>query len=139
MAGIIRVYETGTWEGCIDIASERLRWMLQYLTQCQQTSAILQADATFDPWKDMGASNYCTLVDYSDATVAEIARLLIEGSDPSHTFWSDDEKFIEFFYSPDKRQDSKTQIAAIKGWIQKAFQEVATLIQQRLRRTRTPK
>ena len=136
MAGIIEVYRTEGWEGCINISSERLRWMLAYLTQCQAASSVLQADASFDPWKDMLASNYCTLVDYSDATVAEIARLLIEGTEPSHPFWSDGKRFFDPNYGSNKELDPEAEIKLRQIWTQNAFREVAALIQQRLSLTK---
>lgn len=132
MAGYIDVYRTETFEGCINIASERLRWLLQYLTECQKTSSILKADESFDPWKDMVHSNYLTLVHYSDVTVAEVARLLLEGADPSHPFWSDGTRFFDPSYGPNKGLDAETEVKACRTWAQKAFREVAALIQKRL-------
>ncbi len=136
MAGYVDVYRTETFEGCINIASDRLQWMLAYLTECAKTSAVLQAQEGFDLCKDMVHSNYCTLVHYSDATVAEIGRLLIEGADPAHPFWVDGSRFFDPNYGPNQGLDPATEIKANQEWTQQAFRDVAALIERRLERAK---
>ena len=139
MAGYVDVYRTDAdgFEGCINIASERLRWMLQYLTMCLETSATLQADATLDVSESAGLLHkYLDLIRYSDETVAEIGRLLVEGAAPSHPFWSNGERFFDPNYGPDEGLDPKTAVEGRQTWTQKAFLDVAALIQKRLERNR---
>jgi len=138
MAGYVDVYRSDGFEGCINIASERLRWLLQYLTECQKTSVVLQADTTLDVSEHAGMLHkYLSLIHYSDATVAEIARLLIEGADPAHLCWVDASSFfVDPNPNPNWKVDLRPKCQADREWMQRAFRDVAALIEQRLNRGR---
>ena len=87
MAGIIKVYHTSNWEGKISIGPDRFWRLVDYLKQCVSESSVLHSDPTFDPYRDTLAMKHLNLTLYSNAIAAEVARLLVEGSAPSHPFW----------------------------------------------------
>lgn len=133
MAGYVNVYKGKGFEGCVDLGSERVRWLVRYLEECQTQSPILSAEAGLDFRKDFGPSHYLTLAAYSNAVVAEVGRLLIIGAEPGHPFWTEHHQdLIDFFFWKEKDRVPEKDLNNTKAWIQKGFREVAAMIHERL-------
>jgi hypothetical protein len=139
MAGLVTI-DAGK-EGTINIGSRALDSLYEYMIRCKSTSPVLTADADFDPESDqkgvLGASNCIDFSGLNTGTLEEIYRLLVESVQPGNAFWEDcpdymDPNFRERVLQQGEDWDAK--LRGIRSRHQSAFQEVANLILERLKR-----